>query len=235
MTPTLPTSTYRVRPQCRCVIFLTVFTTVVLTSLALSSCSYLKSRSLDSCKTHAFVETQIEDYLTRRFNTGAPVRMGIIPYTVPANLSGIVNQYPGLGNELARLTHAQFLNREIIPITEVVNRDDWPRKKDEFFKGNFGALSQAREAGYDLIFVGLVENLAFNKKLILSTKMIEVESGITLWYGRTIVTTDRRDYDRTADYLNFEDRDPSASHQDLLVETAASCTVKEVLADHRGM
>jgi hypothetical protein len=203
--------------------------------VSLTSCAYLKDHTLDQCKTHAYVETVIADYLSTRYQSNSHVRMGIIPFAVPANLTQKPFQYRGLGNEIAFQIQAHFLNEEVIPISEVLNREDWPGKKDEFYTGNFGALSQAREAGYDLIFVGNID--AYNPfgELTASTKLIEVESGVTLWYGKTTAYTHRRDYMRGADYLNLEDRKPSETFGEVLTSTLTKCIVKEVLSEERGM
>ena len=160
--------------------------------------------------------------------------MGIIPFVVPANLTQKPLQYRGLGNEMAFQLQAHFLNKEVIPISEVLNREDWPGKKDEFYTGNFGALSQAREAGYDLILVGIVDSYNPFAEVIASTKLIEVESGVTLWYGKTTAHTMRRDYERGSDYLNLEDRHPSHSFGEKLTETLTKCIANEILSEKRS-
>lgn len=203
--------------------------------ISLTSCAYLKDRTLDQCKTHAYVETVLEDYLSRRYQSGAPVRMGIIPLAVSANLTQRPFQYRGLGNTLAYQLHAHFLNRETVPIVEVLNREDWPGKKEEFYTGNFGALSQAREAGYDLILVGIVDHYNPFSEITASTKLIEVESGVTIWYGKTTAHTMRRDYHRGADYLGIEDRNPSKTFADDLEPHLTKCIANEILSVNRNL
>jgi len=201
--------------------------------VSLTSCAYIKQRTLYECKTHAYVETVIEDYLSRRYQSAAPVRMGIIPLVVSVNLTQKPFQYRGLGNELAYQIQAQFLNRETVPIVEVLNREDWPGKKDEFYTGNFGALSQAREAGYDLILVGIVDDYNPTKEIIASTKVIEVESGITLWYGKTTSHTLSKGYLRAADYLGIEEHNPSKSFGAELSQELTKCIANEILSTDR--
>ena len=225
----VPYRRWRRRAARLCVRILTLLPVVSLTS-----CAYLQDRILDQCKTHAYVETVIEDYLTQRYQTGAPVRLGIIPFVVPANLTQKAFQYVGLGNQLAYDVHRQFLNHSVIPIVEVLNREDWPGKKDEFYTGNFGALSQAREAGYDLILVGIIDNYNPYLEATVSTKLIEVESGTTLWYGATTVHTYRRDYHRGIDYVGIEDRRPAESYGQELKERLSTCITNEILSRQRN-
>lgn len=206
----------------------------LLSVVSLTSCAYLESRTLDQCKTHAYIETVVEDYVTRRYDSNAPVRLGIIPFVVPANLTQKPFQYRGFGNELAYQLHANFLNREVIPIVEVLNREDWPGKKDEFYTGNFGALSQAREAGYDLVFVGIIDQYNPYAEATASTKLIEVETGRTLWYGKTSAYTLRADYNRGIDYLAIEDRRPAESFGRELSERLTQCITAEVFSRHRA-
>lgn len=209
--------------------------TILTLAVALlsTSCSYIEQRTLDQCKNHAYVETVLEDYITTRYHSNAPVRMAIIPFTVPANLTGDAYRYAGLGNELAYRLHADFLNKGIVPIVEVLDRQDWPRKKDEFYTGNFGAIAQAREAGYDLVLVGVIEEFNGIYQAVSSTKIIEVESGTTLWYGKTIATTERRDFMRGLDYVGIQDRKPANDFSDELIEKLIRCISKEIYRTDR--
>ncbi len=212
-----------------CVIVMTLASVASLTS-----CAYLKNRTMEQCKTHAYVETVVEDYVSRRYDSNAPVRLGIIPFVVPANLTQKPFQYRGMGNELAYQVHTRFLNRGTIPIVEVLNREDWPGKKDEFYTGNFGALSQAREAGYDLILVGIIDSYNPYAEATASTKLIEVETGVTLWYGKTTAYTYRKDFERGTDFLALEDRRPARSYGAELTEKLTDCIAGEILSVHRN-
>ena len=69
--------------------------------VCLSSCALSQQFILDRCKTRAYVEGIIPDYLSTRFNSGAPVRLGIIPFSPPANLAYRGPEVPGIGNILA--------------------------------------------------------------------------------------------------------------------------------------
>jgi len=51
--------------------------------------------------------------------------------------------------------------------------------------GNFQAIRLAQDAGFDFIFVGYLERLQHHTKLSLLGKLIDVQNGITIWYGKS--------------------------------------------------
>ena len=198
-----------------------------------SGCSLVHEHYGEYCKNHAYVQRHLEDYIRSRFQSGAPVRMAVIPFSVPANVAGLNNQIPGLGSELAWKVHARFLETEIVPITEVLNRQDWPGKKEEFFTGNFGAIAMAKEAGYDLAVIGYVEPQNSMDALTAFVKIVEVESGITVYYGKSTANTRRRDIDDFSGYIPGVRVDPSNTYFSVLSETLGRCVVKGVIAEDK--
>lgn len=184
------------------------------------------------CKSHAYVRQGLREFITQRFHSTAPVRMAIIPLSVPANLSSFHPERPGLGNELAWMIHAHLLRTGAVPIVEVLNRHDWPGKKDEFFSGNFGAIQTAREAGYDLVFVGYLDDLKSLEKLSLHSKIIEVDSGITVWYGQTAAALEKKSWgEATLEYLGFTESEPTYLSIRHLVDGLSRCTVRELIEE----
>jgi hypothetical protein len=113
----------------------------------------------------------------------------------------------------------------------VLNRQDWPRKKEEFFTGNFGALSAARAAGYDLVLVGNVEPITRVDEYIVHSKVLDVESGITLWYGTSRVVTDRPDLLAVSSSLGLTDERPDFVHTDPLIKKAGECVAYDITHD----
>lgn len=167
------------------VIILTLLTTF------LSGCSMKvfswQHHTEEPCNNHAYIRMPLEEFITKRYHMNNQVRMAIIPFSVQANLARTGNNYLGWGNELAWLLHAKLLESGKIPMLEVFNPREWPGKREEFFTGSFTALSLAREAGYDLVFVGFLENLRSSDKLTALGKVIDTDSGITIWYGKSEV------------------------------------------------
>lgn len=187
-------------------------------------CSVVHHYLGESCKTRSFIRTPLRDHLSSRFGDGQPVRMGVIPLSVPENIAGRSDNMPGVGVKLASLIQSSALEYKTIPIIEVLNRDDWPAKRDEFFKGSFGALQTARAAGYDLIWVGLVDHSDAIDKVRVFSKIIEVDGGLTLWYGKAEAEGLRDDLD----HLNpFTKSRPDKFSLIPLYDTVADCIVKE--------
>lgn len=208
----------------RSVIFLTC-------TVSMTSCAYLGNHVGEWCNTRAYVRTDIPAYIDQRFTPKSPVRVGIIPFDVPANLSSRSAQMPGLGNQLAWAVHRDLLASEVFPIIEVFNREDWPRKKEQFFTGNFGALQFAKDAGYDMIVVGYLEPITRLDTWIVHTKIIEVDSGTTIWYGSSKVYTNRSDMLETSSFVGLTDRRPDIYWNDKLLSTVSECIARDMLND----
>lgn len=199
--------------------------------LMLNACSFIYGRYGETCNSRAYVHRPLPEYISQRFFKNAQVRMAIIPFSVPANLAAISDEQPGLGNELAWKVHAKLLESKEVPIVEVFNRQDWPRKKEEFFTGNFGALSMAQEAGYDLVMVGNVEQQKQLDTMIVHAKVIDVEAGITLWYGKVEAHTRRPNMESWADTFWLDDKIPSKLYSGSLIDEASRCIASVVTSD----
>lgn len=199
-----------------------------------SSCSDIASSSSNyGSKTHAYVKTALHDYLSQRYSaltaSAAPIRVAVVPFTTPANFSGFGSSTPNIGLELATQLQAQLLRCSKLPIVEVLNRADWPGKREEFFTGNFGAISQAREAGYDLIILGLVENQRSLDQLVTYTKVIEADAGITLWYGRTAAMISKPQFSSPWHFIGLDQRRPDLLYSAELLEKSVSCITEEMI------
>lgn len=218
--------------QCRRFFDITrqAFRAINLTLLCplLVGCSFIHDRYGETCKTRAYIREDVEAYLRTRFPSNSPVRVAIIPFSTPANLAAANNERPGLGNELAWRLHGEFLKSQLFPMVEVLNRQDWPGKKEEFFTGNFGGLQGAREAGYDLALIGYVDSPKDLYQLPVLTKLIDTDSGVTLWYGKSVVTTQRPDMDSFAASWWIGERKPALLHTDTLVDQMARCIVDQI-------
>jgi len=155
--------------------------------------------------------------------------MAIIPFSTPANFAWQGPQRQGLGHEIAWRFQSEFLTQGTLPIVEVFGREDWPGKSEEFFKGNFGAIAQAREAGYDFVMVGLVEPMRVADTITVHSKIIDADAGITVWYGTTKVQTVKSQIDRSQVYLLYEVTiRPDLLYIEDMLTMAASCTVDKI-------
>ncbi|MBX7143322.1 MAG: hypothetical protein K1X79_02615 [Oligoflexia bacterium] len=201
------------------------------TILGLVSCSLTQQYVLDRCNSRAYLRNVVADYLSSRYDSSAPVRLGIIPFSTPANLASRGTEMPGLGNELAWQVRSEIVDLDTIPIVEVLNRQDWPSKKDEFATGNFGAIAAGRDAGYDLILVGKVQPIVSLDKLSAETKLIEAESGITLWSGVTTASSYRRGVNSELSSIYLAKEDPTIMDTAGLVRDLASCIARDIMSE----
>ena len=188
--------------------------------LTATSCSYVDKKLLDECKNRAFIGTNVRDYITSRFHSSQAVRLGIIPFSSAANLS------PEIGRSIATRVHQELLPTGDFPLVEIFNRQDWPGKSEEFYSGNFGAISIGREAQYDLVMVGMVTPMTRLDELTVDTKVIEVESGTTVYYARSSYLTHRDDVSGALSWIGVSDRQPSALPTPGLIDRIGRCIVR---------
>lgn len=207
-----------------CVKLLTLTSCVVMTA-----CSLTQRLVSDPCNSRAYVRTIMADYLSNRYHSNAPVRMAVIPFSVPANFAGKNADVPGLGNQLAWKVQEGFLASQVFPIVEVLNRQDWPGKKEEFRTGNFGAISAARDAGYDLVFVGSLDPATSIDTMTATTKLIETETGTTLWFGQNSMRSDAKAMNQTLDQMLLAKRNPTIIRTNQLRDGLAQCIVEDVV------
>ena len=125
------------------------------------------------------------EYITNQFYSENPIRLAIIPFSAQENFSRVNSNLPSIGSEMARYAQAYLLESGEVPVVEIFEPRAWPGKRDEFFTGNPQAINLAREAGYDFIFIGYLERLQSYTKLSLLGKLIDVQNGITIWYGKS--------------------------------------------------
>lgn len=158
-------------------------------------------------------------------------RLGIVPFVAPANFAGSGDSQPPLGSQLAWRLHAEMLRLNKIPIVEVTTWTDWPLKREDFFSGNFEAMQKARDAGYDMIFVGYLEESSPEEVAVLG-KLIDVNLGKTLWYGRALAFSRRK---KIADLKHHfgANYDHSINSLDLypLYSKLVQCLAEEALSD----
>jgi hypothetical protein len=185
----------------------------------------------DDCNTRAYVRTDIPGFIDQRFKGGTTARMAVIPFVTQANFTAQNSESPGVSDQLAWSVHRELLGYDTLPIIEVFNRQDWPGKKDDFFTGNFGALTLARDAGYDLVLVGYLEKITRLDEWTVHTKIIDVDSGTTLWYGTSRVTNNRADLLEVSSTMGLTDRRPDMLDTKQMTDRAAICIAHDIMVD----
>lgn len=212
--------------------------TLLVLTLSLTRCSLVSRKTFEltgeECKTHAYIQNDLNEYITSRFGSRSQARLGIIPFTVQANFSGWGNNKPDWGYDLATMLHQKLLASGEIKIAEVLDRRDWPGKAEEFFAGNFGAIQAARNAGYDLVLVGFQEKLRNVADLSIITKIIDTESGITVWYGKTQVFSYRPEIEKSSAYINLAPRRPDLNYIQDSADICSSCIVDALVPKYEA-
>ena len=171
---------------------------------ALIGCSAAKlPLENEGCKIQAYIDTPFQDYLSRRFNKGQPWRIAVIPFDVPESFASSVDRPDDYGYQLAELFQRELLKKAEGGIVEVFGRDRWPGKKEEFFRGNYTAIQLAAHAGYDLVIVGYMQEIRNESDLSFFTKVIDTESGVTVWFAETMVYSKARSRRRLLSTLTY--------------------------------
>ena len=211
-------------------VILLTLTTVMLTS-TLSSCAFLGGHLGESCNTRAWVRMDLEASIHQRVNVQSPVRLGVLPFISPANLATRDDERPGLGTQIAWAVQRELLASDTFPIVQMLAREDWPGRKEEFFAGNFGSLAFARDAGFDLIMIGYLEQADRLDTWVVHTKLLEVSSGVTLWYGTSTIRNNQPDMLEISSTAGLTDRRPDIYNTRQMKDSVASCIVHDMLTD----
>ena len=206
---------------------------VILLTLAvlLSSCSFLGDSVGEWCNTRAWVRTDLESFIYQHFKNGQQARVGVIPFISQANLADRYDGQTGLGTQMAWAVQRELLAAEVFPVVQMLAHEDWPGRKQEFFAGNFGSLAFARDAGLDFVLIGYIDWPDRLDKWVVYTKLLDVHTGTTLWYGTSTVTTNRPDMLEVSSTLGLTDRRPDMYNMQQIRETAASCIVRDMTND----
>ncbi len=178
-----------------------------------------------------YVNAGLIDYLSARYNPVNMSRLAIVPFNVPESFAPSGNQTRHFGRDIALSFYQEIVGSGELGIVELFNRDRWPGKRAEFNTGNYYAIESARNAGYDMVLVGYLEDIVNETDLTLLTKLIDTSNGVTLWYGRTVTYSSARPIRRSLAEYSFgfvRDR-PDAFAFKERVEEMARCTVDSIL------
>ena len=201
--------------------------------LMCEGCTFTKIPYVDpQCNIQAHIDQRFVDYLSHRFQKGSTPRIAIIPFDVPANFSPVNNPELRFGFKLAEIFQRKILAKGEKLIVELFNRDEWPGKSLDFSTGNYTAIKQARDAGYDLVLVGKFENIVDSQVLSIQSKIIETESTNTIWFGTSQSFSKEA---QTKGFLNFLSRGVYPLREDVFhiserTEALVSCTVDRVFS-----
>ena len=158
-------------------------------------------------------------------------RLAIVPFDVPETFAPVGNESRNFGRDLARRFEVELHRTNPVPIVELFNRDRWPGKRDEFFTGNYGAISYARAAGYDFVMVGYLEDLKNDTDLTLYTKIIDTQNQVTVWHSKVVVVSDSRDWGKALASMRLGKYNPSDFSFSERANELAACTVDAIASE----
>lgn len=183
----------------------------------------------EECKFRTYANVGVLEFTKARFQPGQGVRLAVIPFDVPATFTRSWDETGTWGRDLAVLFQGEFFRSGEFGIVELFDRDRWPGKRFDFASGNYQAIEAARNAGYDLVLIGQLEELRDDYRLMFHTRLIDTAEGITLWDGITELRSHRRgDREALARLRLVKDR-PELFYFNERAEKAASCTVREII------
>lgn len=186
-------------------------------------------QSLEGCKSRAFINGGLLDYLKTRYHSQPFVRFAIIPFDVQESFALPGNESEHYGRELARRFQAEIQRSGELGIVELFNQDRWPGKREEFFTGNHRSIQLARDAGYDMVILGYLEDLRNDEELPLLTKVIDTSNGVTVWFGRTVAYSRRRPVRELFADARLAQKRPELFAFTERTEKLVRCTVSEIL------
>ena len=209
---------------------LTLFLFVLAVGCSSSQPS-IYSTTDEFCKNRAYLRVPLDAYISQRFPKGSPLRVGIVPFSSQANLAARNDMAPGLGFSIARGLREQLLAYGTFPIIEVLPRADWPGKYLEFDSGNFEAISMAKNAGYDFVLIGAINQLRSLDELSARAKLIEAEGGITVWSGEASVSSLRRERADSIPFRWLSKNEPSRFATNELMDMLPACLAASLLSE----
>lgn len=152
-----------------------------------------------------------------------------MPFDAPAGFSRWGKDEPSYGQQLASKFQLEMQKTGELGLVELFNVDNWPGKREEFFTGNFRALELARKAGYEMILVGSLQIPRGESTMVLYTKLIDVQNGVTAWSAQTTLTSSERDINTRMAQLGFGKNKPDEFGFPRRTDAIVQCTVPQML------
>ena len=166
---------YKILNSCFLFIFLISFT----------ACAFIDITENETCKNHANINIKLKKYLTDRYKSKNLVRLGIFPFSVPANFTAKSLDKLDYGTMLAQKLQPTLLSLGIFQTAELLDYQEWSGKKEEFFSNNLLAIEIGKNIGLDFIVVGYLAPYNHIEKMTVYSKIIDVNTGMTVFYGET--------------------------------------------------
>jgi len=157
----------------------------------------------------------------------------ILPFVVPENFAQPGADVPNVGRELAVEFAAQFRGAGAIPVVEMYNVDRWPGRREDFATGNYQALQLARNAGFDFLVVGYLEDLKGDDFFNIQVKLIDVSNNITLHHSLLRAYSRDRLWSREFGRSWFVQEHPNNYSFPEIIDESARCGVEAMMSDEQ--
>ncbi|MCB0346899.1 MAG: hypothetical protein KDD66_17405 [Bdellovibrionales bacterium] len=175
------------------------------------------------------VNQNIESYLSNRYHYNQPVRVAVIPFDVPETFARPGEDMHHFGRRLAKNFQEELLQRGTFSIVELFDRESWPGKRDDFFSGNYQSIDYARNAGYDFVLIGHMQDIRNDEQLVVYSKLIDVSNSVTVWSAKATVTSSQREINKGVDSVFKGTGRPELFYFSDQAEEVARCTVEEMI------
>jgi hypothetical protein len=156
--------------------------------LILSSCSKLLESHFPKqtvCKTHTYINNDISSYIRTHYPKEKNLRTGVVGIDLPENLSQSGNSFP---QEINWTLASTLYQTNLFNIIELIDNQHWLGKREEFFRGNFKAITLARKNNFNFIVLAYLKDINKTKELQLYIKLIDSIKGITIWHVKTNIS-----------------------------------------------
>lgn len=180
-----------------------------------------------------YVNLQVLDYLSQRYNSHPLLRTAVFPFDVPETFAPPGNKSLHFGRDIAQSFQRELLRSEELGIVELFDRDRWPGKRQEFNAGAYQAIEMARHAGYDLLVIGYMDYITNETEMTFFTRLIDTSNSLTIWYGKTVVYSNERVRQRELSKVPLigAKETPSLFHFPERTELFVTCTVNRIFSD----
>lgn len=154
--------------------------------ISFAACAFIDITDKETCKNHANININLKKYITSRYANKNLIRLGIFPFSVPANFTAKNLDRLDYGTILAQKLQPTLLALGLFSTSELLEYSEWSGKKQEFFSDNLLAIEIGKNIGLDFIVVGYLAPQNHIEKMTLYSKVIDVNSGMTVFYGETV-------------------------------------------------
>lgn len=179
-----------------------------------------------TCKIRTYIDAGVLDYLSGEYDSKSAIRVGIMPFNTPVSFSSSGQDF---GRELALKLQQSLLETGDFAIVEFLDVAKWEGKKEEFYAGNYQALRLARNAGFDLLIVGVMEPIVNESDLVVNTKVLDAGGNVTIWYGQTTVSLNNRSLRRRISSIGLSKDRPDLFYFPERTDEFVRCTTDGII------